>query len=274
MDFSVLMSVYRNDKPEFVRIAIESVTTRQTLKPSEVVLVVDGPVSDTLANVIKEYEDAPESIFKVIWLPENQGLGNALNIGLKEASFEIIARMDSDDVSIPNRFEKQIHYLNEHKDCSLLGGQISEFIGTENNIVGKRIVPCDNNDILERLKSRCPFNHMSVMMLRSHVIAAGNYNDWHFNEDYYLWIRMAEAGCKFANLPDTLVNVRVGKDMYARRGGWKYFISEKGLQDYMLDRKMISVPRYCYNVLGRFFIQVAIPNRLRAFLFQKLFRKS
>ena len=121
MDFSVLMSVYRNDKPEFVRIAIESVTTRQTLKPSEVVLVVDVPVSDTLANVIKEYEDAPESIFKVIWLPENQGLGNALNIGLKEASFEIIARMDSDDVSIPNRFEKQIHYLNEHKDCSYLG---------------------------------------------------------------------------------------------------------------------------------------------------------
>lgn len=272
--FSVLMSVYRNDKPEFVRAAIESVTSQQTLKPTEVVLVVDGPVPDALACVVKKYEEAPHSIFKVIWLPENQGLGNALRIGMEQASFEIIARMDSDDVSMPDRFEKQITYMNEHKDCSLIGGQIAEFIGTENNIVGKRIVPCENNDILERLKSRCPFNHMSVMMLRSHVIAAGNYIDWHFNEDYYLWIRMAEAGCKFANLPDTLVNVRVGKDMYARRGGGKYFISEKGLQDYMLDRKMISVPRYCYNVLGRFIIQVAMPNRFRAFLFQKLFRKS
>ncbi|MCM1140285.1 MAG: hypothetical protein NC453_17090 [Muribaculum sp.] len=114
---------------------------------------------------------------------------------------------------------------------------------------------------------------MSVTTLRSRVVAVGNYLDWLFNEDYYLWIRMAEAGYGFANLPDILVNVRVGKDMYARRGGWRYFKSEKGLQDYMLKRKMISMPRYCYNVLGRFVIQVAMPNRLRGFIFQKLFRK-
>jgi len=273
MMFSVVTSVYRNDKPEFVRRAVESVTIEQTLKPHEVVLVVDGPIPDGLTSLIKGYENAPDSIFNVIWFSENKGLGNALRVGVEAASNEIVARMDSDDVSAPDRFEKQITYMEQHPECDLLGGQISEFIGEEDNIVGKRIVPCEHKGILMWLKGRCPFNHMSVIALRSRVIAVGNYMDWHFNEDYYLWIRMAEAGYRFANLPDTLVNVRVGADMYARRGGWKYFKSEKGLQDYMLRHQIISMPRYCYNVLGRFAIQVAMPNRLRGFIFQKLFRK-
>jgi hypothetical protein len=114
---------------------------------------------------------------------------------------------------------------------------------------------------------------MTVTALRSRVIAVGNYKDWHFNEDYYLWIRMAEAGCTFANLPDILVNVRVGKEMYARRGGWKYFKSEKGLQTYMLKHGIISWPRYIVNVIIRFIVQVALPNRVRGLFFQKLFRK-
>ncbi len=271
--FSVLMSVYRNDKPEFVRRAVESVTTEQTYKPDEVVLVVDGPVPEGLSSLIKGYENAPNSIFNVIWLPENKGLGNALRVGVEAARNEIIARMDSDDVSAPDRFEKQILYMEQHPDCDLLGGQISEFINEESNIVGRRIVPCKHEEILMWLKGRCPFNHVSVTALRSRVIAVGNYLDWHFNEDYYLWIRMAEAGYRFSNLPDTLVNVRVGVDMYRRRGGWKYFKSEKGLQNYMLRHHIISLPRYCYNVLGRFAVQVAMPNRLRGFIFQKLFRE-
>lgn len=271
MKFSVVMSVYRNDKPEFVRRAVDSVTVLQTRKPDEVVLVVDGPVPDALAVLLSEYEQS--ELFNVIRLPENKGLGNALRVGVEAAKYEVIARMDSDDVSVPYRFAKQIAYMQSHPECDLLGGQISEFIGEEGNIVGKRIVPCQHEEILMWLKGRCPFNHMSVTALRSRVIAVGNYLDWHFNEDYYLWIRMAEAGYRFANLPDVLVNVRVGADMYRRRGGWKYFKSEKGLQDYMLRRGMISLPRYCYNVLGRFVIQVVMPNRLRGFIFQKLFRK-
>lgn len=234
------MSVYRNDKPEFVSRAVESVTTEQTLKPNEVVLVVDGPVPDGLANLIKRYENAVGSIFKVIWLSENKGLGNALRIGVEATSHEVIARMDSDDVSAPDRFEKQMAYMEQHPDCDVVGGQISEFIGEEDNIVGKRIVPCKSTEVMNYLKRRCPLNHVSVMMRKESVLKVGNYLDWHFNEDYYLWIRMAEAGCRFANLPDILVNVRVGKDMYARRGGWKYFRSEEKLQRYMLDKQMIS----------------------------------
>ncbi len=273
MNFSVVTSVYRNDKPEYVKKALDSVTTNQILKPDEVVLVVDGPIPDKLRNLIIDITASSPELYNIIWLPENKGLGNALRVGVEKAKYEIIARMDSDDISVPDRFEKQMAYMEGNPECDIVGGQITEFIGSESNIVGKRNVPCTHNEIFMWLKSRCPFNHMSVMMLRSKIVEVGNYMDWHFNEDYYLWIRMAEAGYRFANLPDTLVNVRVGKEMYARRGGWKYFKSEKGLQDYMLSHKMISLPRYCYNVLGRFVIQVAMPNNLRGFIFQKLFRK-
>lgn len=273
LPFSVLMSVYRNDKPSFVKRAVDSIFLEQTRKPDEVVIVVDGPVSEDLITIIKEAEHSAPNVFNVIWLPENKGLGNALRIGVENAKYDIVARMDSDDVSSPDRFEKQISYMKSHPDCDVVGGQITEFIDSESNIVGKREVPCEHDEIFMWLKGRCPFNHVSVTMLRSRVIAVGNYLDWHFNEDYYLWIRMAEAGYRFANLPDTLVNVRVGKEMYARRGGWKYFKSEKGLQDYMLGHKMISLTRYYYNVFGRFVIQVAMPNELRGFIFQKLFRK-
>lgn len=271
MKFSVITSVYYNDKPDFVRHAIDSITILQTRQPDEVVLVVDGPIPDELSSLICEYEQL--SLFNIIRLPENKGLGNALCVGVKAASYEIIARMDSDDISVPDRFEKQIAYMEQHPECDLVGGQISEFIDDESNIVGQRIVPCKHEEILMWLKGRCPFNHMSVMMLRSRILDVGNYMDWHFNEDYYLWVRMAEAGYKFSNLPDTLVNVRVGADMYRRRGGWKYFKSEAKLQGYMFHHHLISLPRYLYNVAGRFIIQVAMPNNLRGFVFQKLFRK-
>lgn len=272
--FSVLMSVYRNDRPEFVERAFNSITIEQTLKPSEIIVVVDGVIPEPLSEVVSRWETHKDYNFKIIRLPENKGLGNALRIGIEAAKYDIVARMDSDDISLPNRFEKQITYLFEHRDCDVVGGQISEFIDSENNIVGIREVPYSNKEIHQWLKCRCPFNHVSVAMLRERVIDVGNYLDWHFNEDYYLWIRMAEAGYSFANLPDTLVNVRVGKDMYARRGGWKYFKSEKCLQDYMLKKHIIGLPRYIYNVIGRFGVQVVLPNQIRAFVFKTFFRKS
>lgn len=269
--FSVIISVYRNDKPEFVTRAVDSITTMQTLQPNEIVLVVDGPIPDGLDKLIKSYELS--SLFHVIRLSENKGLGNALRVGLEAAKHEIIARMDSDDISASDRFAKQLAYLSEHKECDIVGGQMTEFIDIEDNIVGDRKVPLDDRDIKKYLKSRCPMNHVTICARKRAILSVGNYVDWHFNEDFYLWIRMAEAGYIFANLPDTLVNVRVGRDMYRRRGGWRYFKSEERLQRYMLGHRLISLPRYAYNVAGRFFVQVAMPNWLRGIVFQKLFRK-
>lgn len=271
--FSVVTSVYHNDNPDFVSLALDSVTILQTRIPDEIVLVIDGPIPKNLLNKLDEYISKSPVAFNIIRLSQNRGLGNALKVGVEAAKYEIIARMDSDDVSLPDRFEKQIGFMEQNPQFDVVGGQITEFISKEANIVGSRIVPYEHEKILSWLKSRCPFNHVSVAMSRSRVLDVGNYHDWHFNEDYYLWIRMALAGCHFANLPDTLVNVRVGKDMYARRGGWKYFKSEKGLQDYMYNKNLISLPIYIFNVSVRFVVQVAMPNKLRGFIFQKLFRK-
>lgn len=271
--FSIVTSVYRNDKPEFVKRAHDSITKLQTVKPNEIVLVVDGPVPDDLKKLIIEIEQSAPDLYNVIWLPENKGLGNALQLGVQKAKYDLIARMDSDDVAAPDRFEKQIAYMELHPECDVVGGQITEFIDSETNIVSKRIVPCTHRDISAWLKTRNPFNHMTVMMSRTRTLAIGNYIDSHFNEDYFLWIRMDEAGYKFANLPDTLVNVRVGKEMYQRRGGWKYFQSEKRLHDYMFGHKMISFPHYCFNILGYFLIQCVVPNKLRGFFIQKLLRE-
>lgn len=273
MDFSVLISVYRNDTAVDFRTALESVTIMQSVKPSEVVLVIDGPVSDEINKVISDAQEGAPKLFNIIRFDHNQGLGIALQKGMEAASNDIVMRMDSDDIAVPDRFEKQIQYMDSHPDVAICGGQIEEFVDEESNIVGKRTVPCFDEEIRNYMKSRCPFNHMTVALRRSEVLKAGNYQPWFWNEDYYLWLRMMLTGCKFANLPDTLVLVRVGKDMYARRGGLKYFKSEAEIQSFMLKNHLISLPRYLFNVSARLAVQVLMPNWLRGLVFQKLFRK-
>ena len=269
--FSVLLSLYYKENPLFLRQSLDSVFG-QTLPPDEVVLVEDGPLTAALYAVVEEYARKYPAL-KVVPLPENVGLGRALNEGLKHCSHELVARMDTDDIAMPDRFEKQIAYMAAHPECDLLGGQITEFIDQETNVVCTRKVPCTHEKILMWLKGRNPFNHVSVIMLRSRVIACGNYLDWHFNEDYYLWIRMALGGCRFANLPDTLVNVRVGKEMYRRRGGWQYFKSTSALQKYMLANQLISPFRYFFNVSVRFVVQVLMPNSAKQFVYRHFLRK-
>lgn len=272
MPFSVLISVYKNDKAEDFLEALDSITTKQTLKPSEVVLVIDGPVPNDTNQVIADAELQCPGLYKIIRLEKNRGLGIALQKGLEATSNDIVMRMDSDDIAVPDRFEKQYQFMVEHPNVTVCGGQINEFIDTVDNIVGKRVVPCANDEIYGYMKSRCAFNHMTVALRRSKILEVGNYQPWFWNEDYYLWIRLMIANFDLANLPDTLVNVRVGKEMYQRRGGKKYFKSELELQKLMHDNGLISWPRYCFNVIARWGVQVAMPNWLRGFVFQRLFR--
>lgn len=269
--FSVAISVYKNDNPDYVDIALKSVTTNQSLKPTEIVLVIDGPISSELESVIETHKKA-YSGFKIIRFEKNQGLGNALKTAVENSSYDIIARMDSDDISSPERFEKQISYLKENPDVDIVGGNITEFIGEPQNIVGKRKVPAENDEIKSYMKIRCPLNHVTVAFRKDSILRVGNYLDWFCNEDYYLWIRMYLAGMKFANLSEILVNVRVGKDMYNRRGGIKYFKSEAKLQKYMLDNKIIGFGTYLSNVAKRLIVQVLMPNKIRGFIFKKFAR--
>ena len=271
--FSVAMSVYKSDNPDFFDRALSSITDEQTIIPNEIVLVVDGPVSNEINNVINKYEKKYE-IFNVIRLEQNGGLGNALKIAVKNATHELIARMDSDDVSVSTRFEEQLKYFEINPGIDIVGGDITEFIGEENNIVGKRSVPVSNDSIREYMKTRCAMNHVSVMYKKKSVESAEGYQDWFWNEDYYLWIRMWLNGAVFANTGSVLVNVRVGEEMYQRRGGSKYFESEKGLQDYMLKNKMINHSTYIKNVAKRLIIQKLMPNKLRGWVFRTFARKK
>lgn len=271
ISFCVLIPVYRNDKPEDFRAAVKSISETQTITPNEVLIIVDGPIPEPLRQTIVGLQKEI-SYMRILWQKENKGLGTALRIGVEHASHELIARMDSDDISMPDRFRLQLEMFEKDSELSIAGSDITEFIGTPDNIVARKALPTENGKIKNYMKSRCPFNHMTVMFKRSEVLKVGNYQDWFWNEDYYLWIRMTMAGCKFANISEPLVNVRVGKDMYARRGGMRYFKSEAGIQRYMYVHRLISLPRYIVNVTIRFIVQVLMPNNIRGFVFQKLFR--
>lgn len=272
--FSVVTSVYRNDKPEFVRVALDSMLVEQTLKPSEIVLVRDGSVPVDLERLLFEYEAKYSDVMHIIRLDKNGGLGNALKLGVENATYSLVARMDSDDICLPKRFEKQVAYMAEHQECDIVGGQMTEFIGEPTNVVGKRVVPESNEAIYEYMKSRCALNHVTVMFRKDTILKVGNYQDWFWNEDYYLWVRMMMNKCVFANLSDVLVNVRSGEDQYARRGGMKYFKSEEGIQRLMLDNKLINRYEYSVNVAKRLIVQLLLPNWLRGWGFRTFARKK
>lgn len=272
--FSIITSIYKNDKPEFVRSALDSMLVEQSVKPNEIVLIRDGQVSPTLESLLNEYENKYHDIFNIIRLEQNGGLGKALKLGVETAKYDIVARMDSDDICLPNGFKLQIQYLEQHPNIDIVGGQMTEFIDSPDNIIGKRIVPCTNKEIYQYMKGRCALNHVTVMFRKEAVLHAGNYQDWFWNEDYYLWIRMMMAKCQFANLPEILVNVRSGADQYARRGGRKYFESEKGIKKLQLDNNMISKLEYQYFVAQRYIIQILMPNWLRGMVFRTLARSK
>lgn len=271
--FSVSMSVYKNDNPSFFKEAIRSIYLNQTIKPSEIVLVKDGPITEDLSVAISEVEkEIP--VLKVVGFEENQGHAAARQAGLENATNELVAIMDSDDIAEPNRFEIQLKAISEHPEATVVGSIIDEFIGVKENIVGSRLVPQDDIDIKGYLKSRCPMNLQTVMYRKSKVLEVGGFIDWYCEEDYYLWIRLVLADHMFYNIQEPLVKVRVGNEMYQRRGGWKYFSSEARLQKYMLRHGIIGLLRYLYNVSIRFVIQVLLPNKIRGWVFRTFARKG
>ena len=267
------MSVYKNDNPDFLQVALDSMLVNQSRVPNEIFMVIDGPVPETINRVIDDYISSYKRVFTIHRLKENKGLGNALRIGVEKAKYDIIARMDSDDICLQYRFEKQLEYITQHPDVDIVGGQCTEFIGTPDNIVSRGSVPLNNEDIYTYMKTRCGMSHVTVMFKRESILRAGNYQDWFWNEDYYLWIRMMLMKSKFANVPDVYVNVRTGDDQYSRRGGMKYFKSEAGLQRFMYKNNVIPFYLYLSNVIKRFVIQIIIPDNIRGWVFRNIIRK-
>lgn len=271
-ELSVLMSIYKNSDPLELEECFNSLE-RQTVKANEYVLVIDGQIGEQLKEKVELLKATYDKLV-VLPLEKNMGLGLALREGMECCSNELIARMDTDDICVKERFEKQIQCFLDDDELSIVGSDIAEFIGDTSNIVGVRAVPQKHEEICEYLKSRCPFNHMTVMFKKSEVIKAGGYLHWHYNEDSYLWLRMYLAGCKFRNIKENLVFARINEATYQRRGGWKYFKSEAKLQKFTYDNKIISLIKFCHNVIIRFILQALMPNSLRAWIFKKFARKK
>ena len=265
------MCVYGKDDPAWFKTAVDSVI-EQTRRPDEIILVVDGPVPAELGAIIAEYEKL--EFFKVVRFEVNQGHGNARRAGLENCSNELVAIMDADDICAKDRFEKQLAEFCSDGELAIVGGNITEFVGEPENIIGQRTVFASDEEIKADMKKRCPMNLVTVMFKKSKVLEAGGFIDWFCEEDYYLWLRMMLGNMKFANVSSNLVNVRVGKEMYRRRGGVKYFKSEAKLQGFMLKNKIISLPTYVINVAKRLVVQVLLPNKLRGWVFKKFARKS
>jgi len=269
MTFSVLMSLYYKERSEYLRQSLDSVFN-QSVSPGEVVLVEDGPLTPELNALVEEFA-AVHNGLNVVLLSKNGGLGNALNEGLKHCSYELVARMDTDDIAAIDRFEKQVSFMSNNPDIDICGSWLQEFEGDISNKKAIKKVPVTHEEISEYIKSRNPLNHPSVMFRKKAVIDAGGYKPFPLFEDYYLWARMMVNGCKFANIPECLVNFRVSTDMYKRRGGFKYAKDSAKFQWTLHKLGIISAASAIKASILRGIIYL-LPNHLRALIYSKLLR--
>lgn len=268
-DYSVLMSVYKKEKPEYLNTAIESMLD-QSVATNDFVLVCDGPLTDSLDEVISNFEKTNPGLFNVVRLPENVGLAMALNEGIRHCKNEIVARMDSDDFSKPNRIEVQLNAMEEN-GADIVGTNVFEFNGDITRLTGERNLPELDEDIREFAKMRSPFNHPSVIYRKSKVELVGGYGKFDYFEDYYLWITLLQNGCKGYNVQESLLLMRAGDDLYLRRGGKEYAKCVTAFEKHLLSVGYISRFNYLKQTGARVLVAI-MPNKFREKIYKKKLR--
>ncbi|SFW36875.1 glycosyltransferase [Selenomonas ruminantium] len=268
--FSVLMSVYKNENPEFFCQAVESVMNN-TVRPAEIVIVKDGKLPQRLENVCNKILTQYPRYIHFVPLKKNVGLGIALQRGLLECHYDLVARMDTDDIAKPYRFEKQLKVFAHEASVDVCGGWIEEFSVDVEKIDNIRKVPETTKEIYNFAKKRNPFNHMTVMFRKEAVIKVGSYQHFPLLEDYYLWFRMIINKCRMYNIQEILCSVRTGKSMIARRGGLSYFKNEKKLYDCFYKQGYISAGEYITTLTERFIARIA-PKEVRALMYRLFLR--
>lgn len=245
--FSLLLPVYAGDDPGFLRLAFESSVDRQTLKPAEVVIVQDGPVPEALSAELARIEKVSPVPVRAVRLAENGGLAAALNHGIDACSQPVIARMDADDVSMPDRFERQWALIED--GVEVLGTAMLEFEHDSEVTGASRIPPVGAATIREHARKHSPFNHPTMMYRKAAVLQAGGYPQLHKMEDYPLWVALIAGGARVENIADPLVKYRVGTGAFARRGGWRLARSEWAIQRQMRSIGFITRGEYLRNVV-------------------------
>jgi glycosyltransferase involved in cell wall biosynthesis len=266
--FSVLMCVYHGDNPGHLDVALQSLAASRVRVP-EVVIVIDQSTPAPIEAVIDRHRALLPIV--TVKLETRMSLGEALNVGLERASHSLVARFDSDDLIVPDRFEKQLSAFAAQPSLDILGGAIAEFDEDPSRPYALRKVPLTHGDIVARAKWRNPFNHMTVMYRKSAVTGVSGYLPRFKSEDYDLWVRMLHAGHQAANLPDVLVNARAGKAMAARRGGWHMLRTELAIQRRFLSLGFLTPFEFARNLVIRGTLQ-ALPSSLRHVMYRAFLR--
>ncbi len=268
--FSVLMSVYIKEKPEYARACFDSLLN-QTILATEWVIVEDGPLTNELYALLEEYENKYPGLIKRVPLETNHGLGLALREGILHCSYDLVARMDTDDIAREDRFEKQLALFAENPELDICGSHIKEFVTSPEEITAIRKVPLTDAEIKRYQKRRDAFNHPTVMYKKSMVLKAGNYQHALLMEDTLLWVNMIINGAVCMNVDDYLVFMRAGKDMIDRRGGFSYYKKYKAGRKIIRKTGYISWWDYRFTLMVQFVVAL-VPNRARRFIFKKLLR--
>lgn len=269
--YSVLMSMYSKEHPDHVIQSIDSMLN-QTVLADEFVIIKDGKLTSELDSIIEKYVLENPGLFNVISLKENIGLGKALDIGLKQCSNELVARMDADDISLPTRCEKQLKEFEKDSDLVIVGTMIDEFYDDPNNIVSSRIVPTDNSDIIKFMKRRSPFNHPTVMYKKTEVIRCGGYGKMRRKQDLDLFSRMINSGCKASNINESLLLFRSNEDNFKRRKSWSYCKSYIEVQYQILKRRHCSFLDLIYVILAQL-LMFLLPMYMLKLLSNRFLRK-
>lgn len=268
--YSVLMSVYKKERPEYLKLSVESMLN-QTMQTDDFVLVCDGPLTQELDEVISSFQEAYPSIFQIVRLAENVGLGPALNEGIRHCRNELVARMDSDDYAPTSRCELQLRAFAQDPKLTIVSGAIQEFEGSPENVTASKIMPQTHEEIVRYAKLRSPFNHPAVMYRKSAVLDAGGYPDLPLHEDYALWANMLMNGAKGCNLPDVLCCMRVDSGLYGRRGGFRYYKTAVRFRLHLLKQGFCNLWEFFYGFTG-LTVVCLVPTSLRKTLYKKLLR--
>jgi glycosyltransferase involved in cell wall biosynthesis len=246
--FTLLLSVWDGDQPDHLLQAFCSAVDEQTLRPAQVVIVRDGPVRDELAACLAELKATSPVPVTLVPLEQNRGLGPALDAGMAASQYDVVARMDADDVAMPHRFEVQIPLI---VDADIVGAGLLEFVGDIDHVVGQRVPPTDPEQIQRYARMHDPFNHPTVVYRRQAVQAAGGYGDLPLMEDYALFARMLQNGARAVNVAEPLVFYRVGATAFKRRGGTDLLRSELRLQRQFRRQRFTTPAEYARNVMVR-----------------------
>lgn len=260
--FSVLISVYYKENPIYLSQALSSIIN-QTKQPTEIVLIKDGVLTPELDSVVDAFQKK-YPIFKVIQNETNIGLGLSLAKGLLECSYEYVARMDSDDISKPDRFEIQLNKIEEGYD--VVSSWSEFFEGDVNNVIAVKKRPENHDEIVRMAKRRSPVCHASTMFRKSAVLRAGNYKHCLYYEDYYLWLRMINTGARFYNIQGYIYGVRASSDQFGRRGGWIYLKNELSHFSLFYKEGYYSFKDYISNSITRIFVRL-LPVKIRRFTY-------